>query len=45
MKKKNTARTVQIEKNIDRGKMYTPSKYIYDCSLSRLDTGTPIKCG
>ena len=25
--------------------MYTPSKYIYDCSLSRLGTGTPIKCG
>jgi hypothetical protein len=38
-KKYHTARTVT--------KTDTPkfNKYIYDCSLSRLDTGTPIKCG
>ena len=38
-KKKKNTRTVP--------KMYTPkfNKYIYDCSLSRPVTGTPIKCG
>ena len=49
MKKKyHTARTVQIiiETNIiDRGKIDTPNKYIYDWSLSWLGTGTPVKCG
>ena len=33
------------QKIVERGKMYTPTTHIHDCSLSWLGIGTSIKSG